>query len=163
MMIKELAKGELKRIEELARATWPDTFKEILTPDQISYMLNWMYNVDTLGQQKEDGHAFYVYNDGELDLGFIGLEPHYKGASKLRIHKIYVLPAAQGKSVGKKLMEFAEERAKELNLDMLNLNVNRYNAAVDFYKYLGFEIVKTEDIDIGDGFFMNDYVMEKRV
>ncbi|MDX1445120.1 GNAT family N-acetyltransferase [Lishizhenia sp.] len=159
-MIERIAQEEVQRIEDLARATWPDTFKEILTPDQIEYMLNWMYNVDTLKEQISKGHEFYIYKDQE-DLGFIGLEPNYEGASKLRIHKIYVLPAAQGKKVGKQLMDFAEKRAQELSLACLNLNVNRYNAAVDFYKHIGFQITKTEDIDIGEGFFMNDYVMEK--
>lgn len=159
-MIIKLNKEDAERVESLARATWPSTFKDILTPQQIEYMLNWMYNPETLRKQMEEGHEFYIYHD-EVDLGFIGVESNYKNAPVLRIHKIYVLPEAQGKSVGKKLMRFAEERAKALDHTHLNLNVNRFNNAVDFYKYLGFEIVKTEDIDIGDGFFMNDYVMEK--
>jgi ribosomal protein S18 acetylase RimI-like enzyme len=45
----------------------------------------------------------------------------------------------------------------------LLLNVNRENPALGFYKKKGFEVIKTEDIDIGNGYFMNDYVMRLKV
>jgi hypothetical protein len=38
--------------------------------------------------------------------------------------------------------------------------VNRYNKAKDFYEKAGFKIIETVDIEIGNGFYMNDYVME---
>jgi ribosomal protein S18 acetylase RimI-like enzyme len=45
----------------------------------------------------------------------------------------------------------------------LQLNVNRNNPAKIFYEKLGFAVLNEEDIDIGNGYFMNDYVMQKMI
>lgn len=82
------------------------------------------------------------------------------GEGMTKLHKIYVLPEAQGKGIGKALMEEVIAKAKNKGQLALSLNVNRENKAVAYYKSLGFKIIKTEDILIGNGFFMNDYVME---
>jgi ribosomal protein S18 acetylase RimI-like enzyme len=43
------------------------------------------------------------------------------------------------------------------------VNVNRHNKALHFYEKYGFKIIREEDIDIGEGYFMNDYVMELKL
>lgn len=162
--VEKLTIDQLSRVEDLARKTWPSTFKEILSQAQIDYMLNWMYNLTTLEQQIEAGHIFYVFKENQKDLGFIGVELNYQNTQKLRIHKIYVLPTAQGKGVGAKLIKHVTLCiAVPEKQTHLHLNVNKYNAAVSFYEHLGFVSVKEEDIDIGNGFFMNDFVMEKKL
>ncbi len=96
-------------------------------------------------------------------LGFLSYELNYKGVPKTKIHKIYLLPASQGKGVGKQLIEAVTDRAKAEHNDTLSLNVNRHNKAIRFYERLGFTHVASETIDIGNGFIMDDYVMEKPV
>jgi ribosomal protein S18 acetylase RimI-like enzyme len=49
------------------------------------------------------------------------------------------------------------------NAKALQLQVNRFNKAKEFYEKLGFTVIKTADFDIGNGYFMNDYVMEKKL
>lgn len=154
---------DLRRIIDLARAIWPSTFKDILSPEQLAYMLNWMYNSEELQAQKTKGHLFYLVLDNGRDIGFVGLEPHYPETGTLRIHKVYLLPEYQGQGIGKWMLNEIETIARERKLIALNLNVNRYNKATEFYKKLNFEIVQSEDIDIGNGFFMNDYVMTKKL
>ena len=51
--------------------------------------------------------------------------------------------------------------SKTNNIIALTLNVNRFNKAIDFYLKNGFKIIKEENIEIGNGFLMEDYVMEK--
>jgi diamine N-acetyltransferase len=80
-----------------------------------------------------------------------------------KLHKLYVLPAEQGKGTGKALIEFIINDIKSKNARALRLNVNRYNNARSFYERLNFKIISTEDIDIGNGFFMNDYIMELKI
>jgi GNAT superfamily N-acetyltransferase len=75
------------------------------------------------------------------------------------LHKIYVLPQEQGKNLGKDLLEFVIQKVQKAGAQELQLNVNRYNKAVHFYQKQGFTIISKEDIDIGNGYFMNDYVM----
>lgn len=160
--IEKLTHKGLSRVEKLAQLTWPSTFKNILSQEQIEYMLAWMYNLETLEKQLNAGHQFYILKENNIDLGFIGIELNYQNTRKLRIHKIYVLPTAQGKGVGKRLIDHILEHVATINNQThLHLNVNKYNAAVNFYKHIGFKTTKEEDIDIGNGFFMNDFVMEK--
>jgi ribosomal protein S18 acetylase RimI-like enzyme len=158
MPIKLVSPDQIKIIQDLAHLIWPETFKEILSPEQIQYMLEWMYNIKTLKDQAEKGHEFYIYSENGKALGFIGLEA-YSEQNKLKIHKIYVLPDIQGKGVGKKLLLKAIEIVKEKGISNVFLNVNRYNNAVGFYKKFGFEILYEENIDIGNGYLMEDYVM----
>jgi len=160
-MIREIRADEVEIIRSLAHKIWPITFKEILSSAQIEYMLDWMYSKEKLVQQMNAGHQFFVFELENEPIGFLGVEKKYLGTNSLRIHKIYVLPEIHGKGIGKKLIDFAEKLAVKNNCSTLNLNVNRFNNAVDFYKRLGFEVVKTEDIEIGNGYLMEDYVMEK--
>lgn len=163
MIIEKVENKELLRVQQIATLTWPDTFKEILSPDQIEYMLNWMYNTDALHKQEEQGHLFYILMHGEIDIGFIGIQNDYPLKGETKLHKIYVLPSAQGLGAGKLLMKKAEDLARNIQSDFLVLNVNRFNKAIDFYIKLGFEISYEEDIDIGNGFLMEDFVMKKRL
>lgn len=163
MKIEQLQQHELERVQKIAYLTWPDTFKEILSQEQIEYMLNWMYNLDTLSKQSEAGHHFYILIDNGEDIGFIGVQPHYPTMKETKLHKIYILPSCQGKGAGVLLMKKAEEIALTSCTQQLVLNVNRYNKATDFYKKIGFEITKEEDINIGNGYLMEDYVMSKRL
>lgn len=161
MKIIEISKQEVYRIKAIAELTWPDTFKEILSNEQITYMLNWMYSLEILESQIEKGHSFYVFIENGKDLGFVGIELNHPFFGNTKIHKIYILPDAQGKGVGAKLIEKVVQIAKFNNSKSLTLNVNRFNKAIDFYLKKEFKIIKSEDIDIGNGFLMEDYVMEK--
>lgn len=161
MEIIKVSKKDVFRIKKIAELTWPDTFKEILSEEQIRYMLNWMYSLEVLAIQIENGHQFYILTDNGIDLGFIGTELNFPSIGNTKIHKIYVLPESQGKGVGLKLIEQVEMVSKANNIISLTLNVNRFNKAIDFYLKNGFKIIKEENIEIGNGFLMEDYVMEK--
>jgi ribosomal protein S18 acetylase RimI-like enzyme len=71
-----------------------------------------------------------------------------------------VLPETQGTGLGRQFFELVKEQAKENNQKSIFLNVNKYNNALHFYTRLGFTIIKDEVIDIGEGYVMDDYVME---
>lgn len=160
IQIEQLNTQNIDVVNELAHLIWPHTFKDILTQDQIDYMLGWMYDLGTLQEQVQTGHLFYVIKEFNTPKGFIGLEPNYPDADYLRIHKCYVLPSEQGKGFGRKLITKAMDVAFDLDLKKLHLNVNRYNKSLDFYKHIGFEVIGEEDIDIGKGYLMEDYIME---
>jgi GNAT superfamily N-acetyltransferase len=159
MNIVELTKEDAKTVQDLAHNIWPDTFKEILSPAQLKYMLDWMYSIETLQEQMMKGHRFFVIKEDEVPIGFIGIESNYPAQGQLKIHKLYVLPNQQGKGLGKRMIDYISVLAKDQQINTLTLNVNRFNKAVDFYKHIGFTIAFEENIDIGNGYLMEDYSM----
>jgi GNAT superfamily N-acetyltransferase len=95
-------------------------------------------------------------------LGFASYEHHYLGQNTTRLHKIYLLPEAQGKGAGKMLIDVVMKAAKENQSAVVSLNVNRFNKAVTFYQKMEFEIVGEEDVSLDHGYLMEDFKMEFR-
>jgi diamine N-acetyltransferase len=153
---------QLSIVQKIAHQTWPVTFSNILTPEQIQFMLNWMYDLKALEQQvNEKGHVFLLAKEQDEFFGFASYETHCKDQAKTKIHKIYILPGTQGKGIGKKLISHIKDIAFLTGDKFLYLNVNRFNEnAISFYKHIGFYEAFREVIDIGNGFIMDDIVME---
>ncbi|MFT7344936.1 MAG: GNAT superfamily N-acetyltransferase [Lentimonas sp.] len=156
-------KEDLPRISKLANLIWPDTYREILSSDQMDYMLDMMYSVSAMSQQLDKGHLFYIVTSEGKDIGFFGLQRGFPAKEDLRIHKIYLLPELQGHGIGVWMMNQIKGLASSLKLTSLHLNVNIYNKAQTFYKKYGFSVVKEEKIDIGSGFWMDDVVMKFKI
>ncbi|MFD2939335.1 GNAT family N-acetyltransferase [Flavobacterium notoginsengisoli] len=162
--ITEASIDNIVKIQEIAHITWPITYGEILTSEQLEYMLDLIYSNEALSKQIQNKEQlFYLVSDSESVIGFIGIEHNYKNEAVTKIHKIYLLPETQGKGCGKIVFESIEKMALENNSNQLLLNVNRFNTALNFYKKLGFEIKETVDIEIGNGYLMEDYVMGKQI
>lgn len=162
--ISEAGLSDIKTIQKITNITWPITYGEILTKEQLEYMLDLFYSEEALAKQIENKEQlFYLISDSESTIGFIGIEHNYKNEAITKIHKIYLLPETQGKGYGKIVFKSIEKLALENNSKALLLNVNRFNKALNFYKKLGFEIKETVDIEIGNGYLMEDYVMEKKI
>jgi len=162
--ITEASIKDIAKIQEIANITWPITYGEILTAEQLDYMLDLIYSDEALTRQIQNKEQlFYLVSDPESVIGFIGIEHHYKNEAITKIHKIYLLPETQGKGYGKIVFNSIEELALENKSKELLLNVNRFNTALNFYKKLGFEIKETVDIEIGNGYLMEDYVMGKKI
>lgn len=158
--IRKIDVLEVEEVTKLAHLIWPETFREILTPEQLQFMLEWMYNPETLASQIDSGHQFFLLENELGNIGFMGIQVGFPSSTLLKIHKLYILPSQQGKGYGKVLIEHAVSLARSNGNSAITLNVNRFNKAVKFYKALGFQITKEEDIDIGKGYLMEDYVME---
>jgi ribosomal protein S18 acetylase RimI-like enzyme len=151
-------------IKDLAYAIWPTAYGDILSSEQLNYMLEMFYSETALKQQMEEKkHVFYLAkNDTGKFVGFVAYEINCE-PNKTKIHKIYVLPETQGTGVGKQLFTLVCANAKKENQTVVFLNVNKYNKAKQFYERLGFVITKEEVIDIGKNYIMDDYVMEVKV
>ncbi|WP_310377606.1 GNAT family N-acetyltransferase [Flavobacterium sp.] len=161
--ITQATTTDIAIIQEIAHQTWPVAYGEIISQEQLDYMLKLMYSENALLEQFQNQQQFFIASEGTHALGFIAIEHYYKNELWTKIHKIYILPEAQGKGVGKLLLDKAASLAIENNLKTLSLNVNKYNNAVAFYQKNGFEIVADEVIEIGKGYIMDDYKMEKKL
>ena len=99
--------------------------------------------------------------ENDKDMGYAGFSILDAEAGSYKLHKLYVLPEMHGKGVGKVLVNEVMNQIRDLGGKSIELNVNRNNKAADFYKSAGFAIKEAVNLDIGEGYFMNDYVMEK--
>jgi diamine N-acetyltransferase len=162
LTIREAGLNDLVTVERLAHEIWPGTYGQILSSEQLSYMLQLIYSQPSLQQQMlQQAHHFLIAEIDGQPVGFADYSLYEPGVYKL--HKIYVHANTQGKGVGKALIDHIIGKLLPQKVHILRLNVNRYNKARLFYEKLGFTITGEEDIDIGNGFFMIDYVMEKRL
>lgn len=157
--IHEASPLEMEVIQLLIQRIWKPTYNDILTEDQMDYMLARMYSLDALQQQMDEGHVFLILMEDNTPVGFASFEYDYPKPGTSKLHKLYLLPETQGKGLGKLLLNAVTERVKLKQQQQLLLNVNRFNKAKHFYEKNGFAVIAEEDIDIGRGYFMNDYVM----
>lgn len=147
-------------IIDLTKKIWPVAYGEILSKAQLDYMIDKFYNETALRELIQKGHVFYLAQDDKDNyVGFVSYEINSE-LNKTKIHKIYVLPETQGTGLGRQFFELVKEKAIENQQNAIFLNVNKYNNAIHFYTKLGFTKVKDELIDIGNGYVMDDYVME---
>lgn len=149
-------------IKKIAEKTWPVTFAGILSDDQIAYMLEMMYSLDSLKKQcDQDHHQFILGKENNELISYASYEINYAGLKVTKIHKIYILPAFQGKGHGKVLIDFIRLKALASGNNALRLNVHKNNNAQLFYSKMGFQEIKREVIDIGHGYLMDDVQMEQ--
>lgn len=160
LKIRRATRQDIPLIRDIAEKTWPEAFSNILSQGQISYMLNRMYHREVLSGEMKNHHLLYfLINDHQ---GFTSIEIDFDPEQKLaKIHKFYILPEFQRSGLGRKVMEFLAGLAREKEQKGLILNVNKYNSANRFYEKTGFEKWKSEVIDIGGGYMMDDYVLKK--
>ncbi|MBC7605936.1 MAG: GNAT family N-acetyltransferase [Burkholderiales bacterium] len=160
--IFEATTEDLSEIREIAYKTWPYAYGEILKREQIDYMLDLFYAEATLKENiLEKGHFFLLAKSHDTPIGFASFEHHYTNQKLTRLHKLYVLPEAQGKAVGRLLVAAVELSAHQNKSKIISLNVNKFNKAFHFYRNLGFETVGEQDIELAHGYLMEDYKMEK--
>ncbi len=161
MQLIEATAKHIPVIQSIADVAWPHTFRELLSPEQIKYMMDMMYSTDALCEQiNRLNHNYLIVEDDGKHIAYTAYEIGYDNQPQTKIHKIYILPTAQKKGIGKLLIEAVAEKAKKVGQDRVLLNVNKHNAnAISFYQHVGFEIIRSEENEIGDGYIMDDYVL----
>ena len=163
ILLRKAKAAEIAIITELAEQIWPKTYSAYISKEQLRFMLDKMYNKGELLGQLQDGHTFLIASENGKDIGFAGFSIVDPEEHIYKLHKLYVLPELHGKGVGKLLINEVVNIAIRNGGQKLQLNVNRNNNAKDFYLSAGFTIKEAVDLAIGNGFFMNDYIMEKKL
>ena len=161
--IRQATLTDIPLIRQLAQGTWAPTYQHILSPEQLQFMFDEIYNPASLQQQlTERQHTFLLlFLNGEA-AGFASFGLLQPEPAIYKLHKIYLLPTVQGRGAGKALLQAAETEVKNRNATALHLNVNRYNPALHFYQKQGYQIIREEDIPIGP-YWMNDFVLGKKL
>lgn len=160
LSIREANIKDIPSISQLAEDIWWPTYRDFISEEQISFMLQEMYSQTALENQFAEGVSFLLALRDEVAVGFASFSLTDAAEQVFKLHKLYVLPTEQGKGTGKALVDEVSRLAKTAGGKTLELNVNRGNKAQHFYKKIGFDIYQTLDIPYHH-FVLNDYVMRK--
>ena len=160
MKITKATIENIPLIKEIAEKSWRKHYPGIISTEQIEYMLEQMYSETELQNHFENpNYHYYLLSDDENFLGIMGFENHYQ-KDTTKLHRIYLLEEAKGKGVGKFAINFLKNQAKESGDQRIILNVNKQNPSYYFYVSQGFKVYEEGVFEIGNGYVMDDYLME---
>ncbi len=152
---------ELTLIEEMAHVIWHEHYTPIIGAEQVVYMLKKFQTADAMSAQISKGYHYFLILNDKKPVGYLSFE---KRKDALFLSKIYLLKSERGKGFGRKAMLFVEARAKENDCSKVSLTVNKHNLnSIKAYESAGFVNTGAVVQDIGMGFVMDDYHMEKFV
>ena len=159
--LKPATLDDVNTIARLAHVIWHAHYPPIIGLEQVNFMLEKMYHHTVLSKHILEGpQAFFIIQNNQESLGFIAFEQKEPG--ELYLQKLYVLPEMHRKGIGAAALRAAIAQYPQAQL--IRLQVNRQNyTAINFYFKLGYTIERVADFDIGDGYFMNDFVMLKHL
>ena len=164
-VVRPAGHGDLQTIQDMAQVVFRQTYKDIISPDQMDYMMEMMYSIPNLEKQLEEGHKYYIALLEDKACGYVSVQQEGTDSAGIEIfhlHKIYVMPDMQGRGIGLQLFNTAVSHVSSAvsgRPARIELNVNKHNKAVKFYKHLGMRILLEEDFPIGNGFYKTDYIM----
>lgn len=160
-MTKVESEEDIVAVSRLANAIWWEHYEPIIGPKQVAYMLEQFQSAGAIAAQIARGYEYYLVRCDNRPAGYLALVPD-TGAATLMISKIYVRKTARGKGIGRRLLTLAETIANERGLKTLWLTVNRHNRdSIAWYERQGFINAGPTVQDIGGGFVMDDFRMEK--
>jgi len=151
------SKEQIPVIFQLAEEIWYDHYPSIVSLEQIEYMLKKFYSPQMLSELMNQGQMFYLIFEDEKPLGYLAVTQTTK--SNWFMNKFYIKTSHQIKGVGTDVLNIWGKMEMP---ETLQLQVNRKNfKSINFYFKNGFKIKEVADFDIGSGFSMDDYIMEK--
>ena len=147
---------DLTTISKLAKVIWNDHYVSIIGQQQVDYMLDKMYNQESLVEQLNvKKHQFYLIKDNDEAIGFISVSS--ENTTDYFLHKFYIDQQKSNAGIGTKVLNLL---IKTIEPKLLTLTVNRQNfKSINFYFKNNFKIDRVADFDIGNDFVMNDFVM----
>ena len=146
----------------LAHEIWYEYYVPLIGRAQVDYMVSKFQSSGAMAGQMREGYEYYLAERDGRPIGYCAVQPQ-PAESSLFLSKLYLLSDARGAGTGRVCMEFIEQLARRRGLNLLWLTVNKGNPAVKAYERLGFRIAADLVMDIGGGFVMDDYRMEKRL
>ena len=155
---------DLPVITLLAPEIWQDAYCKILSQEQIIYMLEMMYAPAKLQADFDNGVKFRLLDYQGRHIGFFAFFECGDDRTTIKLDKLYLHREFHGKGIGSLVLDHLTKCAADAGYAKIKLNVNKANAkAIRSYSRNGFKKKESRKIDIGNGFFMDDYIMEKKL
>jgi len=160
LRIAPLAEGDIDAVIELAGVIWRHHYPGIISSEQIDYMLAQRYTPAIIRAQMQSGSAWW--DQALLDGRMIGFAQYELHGRSMKLDKLYLHQDFQRRGYGGRMLAHVEDTARRRGAGAVRLNVNKHNLkSIAAYRKNGYEIVETVVVDIGGGYVMDDYVMQK--
>ena len=151
--------NQIKKVTELARIIWNEHYVPIIGQAQVDYMLERFQSFSSIKNSAKEGYVYYLFNEDNGDFGYMAIQ---LGHTKVFLSKWYILKELRGKGYGKEAFDFVDTYCKDRGFDTVWLTCNKNNeTGLKVYSRLGFKIVDEVKTDIGCGYVMDDYILEK--
>jgi len=162
LRIAPLAEDDIDAVIELAGLVWRHHYPGIISTGQIDYMLAQRYTQAVIRAQIRSGSAWW--EQALVGSRMIGFAQYELYGRSMKLDKLYLHPDFQHRGYGARMLAHIEDEARRRGLDALRLNVNKHNRnAIAAYRKSGYETAESVVADIGGGYVMDDYVMEKKL
>lgn len=155
MEIRNLKDDELELLAKTAKEIWHESFSYLLSFDQIEYMTDKFLSAKAINENMINGYVYRLLIDNEEIIGFTASK---KEDSKTFLSKLYLKEKYHGLGLGKRLIMDVHDL---YNQDKMYLTVNKHSKVFPMYLHLGFEIIDSVVSDIGEGYVMDDFIMER--
>jgi ribosomal protein S18 acetylase RimI-like enzyme len=158
-----LSEEDIAEVVRLAREIWQEHYLPIIGQVQVDYMLETFQSRGAISRQIEQRYEYYLVLDRGQSAGYVGIVPD-TGGSKLLLSKIYIRKKLRGRGLGKKALEFVEDICRQRGISIIRLTVNKNNtSSIAWYRQMGFTNIGPTVQEIGQGFVMDDFIMEKTI
>lgn len=147
--------SKIIEMSQIATEILREHYDPIVGKTQNDYMLEKFQSAQSIRDQLKQGVQYYFVSENGKSIGFLAFFPK---TYCVYISKFYLYKAERGKGFSHKMLNFVIIKTKEAGLAAIELNVNKRNSSIPVYEKLGFKIIASEKIDIGQGYYMDDYV-----
>ena len=152
---------EIKLVSDLADVIWHEHFTPIIGINQVEYMIKRFQCFDAIKEQTDSGYEYYLFNYKGEFVGYTGMK---KEEGSLFLSKLYVKKEYRGNKISREAIKFMVNLCEDSRLIKIWLTVNKNNDnTIAAYEKMGFDKTRMQKADIGNGFFMDDYIMEKAI
>ncbi len=159
MFISVLTAAQVETVAVLARKIWTEHYVPLIGKEQVKYMLHKFQSTQAIADQITNGHLYFLIMNSERPVGYLSVQPRNE---ELFLSKLYVVSSERNNGFGRSAIHFCQRIAQERNLNKITLTVNKMNQnSINAYLKFGFKNQGPILQDIGNGFVMDDYKMEK--
>jgi GNAT superfamily N-acetyltransferase len=152
----------IQRTVDLARRIWMEHYPSIVGEAQVEYMLGRFQTPDVIERQvRQEGYQYFLVTDGVRDVGYYAVQQR---DHELFLSKFYLEQSSRGSGLARKMLASIEALAASRGLSRVALLTHKRNVvALKAYEGLGFKVVGPVVTDIGEGYVMDDYRLEKEI
>ena len=152
------SKGDFEELEPFAASIWEQHYTPIIGAEQVAFMLNKYQSAEAMFNQSSAGYKYALVIFGGQKAGYFAYD--VKDEKEVFISKFYIHKDFRKRVLGRQVIDFIEKEAQALGCSKMSLSVNKDNSdSIQFYISYGFQTIKAQKVAIGEGFYMDDYVM----